>query len=67
MQIRTRLHGTGSVWSRIKLNSFKTSLALIFMIILQNLITTNHGKIGESKYDRKLTEVDVVPHESGSL
>ena len=59
-ELRPRLHGTGSVWSRIKLNSFKTSLALIFMIILQNLITTNHGKNDESKYDRKLTELDVV-------
>ena len=29
-------------------------------MILQNLITTNHGKNGESKYDRKLTELDVV-------
>ena len=32
----------------------------VFMIILQNLITTNHGKNGESKNDRKLTEVDIV-------
>ena len=30
------------------------------MIILQSLTTTNHGKSGESKYDRKLTELDVV-------
>ena len=26
----------------IKLNGFKTSVALKFMIILQNLVTTNH-------------------------
>ena len=44
----------------IKLNSCKTSVALTFMTILQNLITTNHGENGESKYDRKLTELDVV-------
>ena len=30
------------------------------MIILQKLTTTNHRKSGESKYDRKLTELDVV-------
>ena len=44
----------------IKLNTFKTSVALKFMIILQNLTTTNHRKSGESKYDRSLTEIDVV-------
>ena len=44
----------------IKLNTFKTSVALKFMIILQNLTTTNHTKSGESKYDRKLTEFNVV-------
>ena len=44
----------------INLNTFKTSVALKFMIILQNLTTTNHRKSGESKYDRKLTEFDVV-------
>ena len=43
-----------------KLNSFKTSVALKFMIILQNLMTTNHRKISKSKYQRKLTELDVV-------
>ena len=59
-KIRPRLHGTGSLWSRIKLNGLKTSLALAFMTILQNLITTNHGRNGESKYDRKLTEFDLV-------
>ena len=40
----------------IKLNTFKTSVALKFMIILQNLTTANHRKSGESKYDGKLTE-----------
>ena len=40
-------------WSRtVKLNSFKASEALKFIIILQNLITTYHRKSGESKYDR---------------
>ena len=36
----------------IKLNSFKTIVALKSMIILQNLITTNHRKSGKSKDDR---------------
>ena len=44
----------------IKLNTFKTSVALKFIIILLNLTTTNHRKSGESKYDRKLTELNVV-------
>ena len=44
----------------IKLNSFKTSVALRFMIVLQNLITTNHRRSVKSKYDRKLTELNVV-------
>ena len=44
----------------IKFNTFKTSVALKFMIIVQNLTTTNHGKSGGSKYDRKLTELDGV-------
>ena len=35
-------------------------MALKFTIILQNLITTNYRKIGESEYDRKLAEMDVV-------
>ena len=48
-------HGHG-----IKLNSFKTSVALKFVMTLQNLITSNHEKSGKSKYDRKLTEFDVV-------
>ena len=44
----------------IKLNSFKTSLALRLMIVLQNLITTNHRRSVKSKYDCKLTELNVV-------
>ena len=44
----------------IKLNSFKTNVALKFIIILQNLMTTNHRKSGKSKFDRKMTEPDVV-------
>ena len=44
----------------IKLNTFKTSVAFKIMIILLNLTTTSHRKSGESKYDRKLTELDVV-------
>ena len=45
----------------MKLNSFKTSADLKFMIILQNLITINHRKSDKSKYDRdKLMELDAV-------
>ena len=44
----------------MKLDSFKTSAAFKFIIILQNLIATHHRKSGERKYDRKLTELDVV-------
>ena len=44
----------------INLNNFKTSVALKFVIILLNLLKTNHRKSGESNYDRKLTELDVV-------
>ena len=43
----------------ISLKSFKTSMALKFVIILQNLIKAYHRKSGKSKYDRKLTELDV--------
>ena len=42
----------------INFNSFKTSVALKFIIILHNLIKTTHLKSGKSKYDRKLTEFD---------
>ena len=44
----------------IKLDSLKTSAALKKMIALQNWITTNRRKSGNSKYDRKLPELDVV-------
>ena len=44
----------------INLNSLKTRAALKFVIILHNLIKTNHRKSGKSEYDRKLTEFDVV-------
>ena len=40
----------------INFNSLKTRVALKFVIILQNLIKTNHRKSGKSKYDRKLTD-----------
>ena len=33
----------------IKLNTFNASLAFKFMIILQNVITTNHRKSGKSR------------------
>ena len=35
-------------------------MALKFMKISQNLTTTNQRKSDESKYDRKLTELDIV-------
>ena len=44
----------------IKLNTFKTSVALKFMIVLQNLTITNRGNNGRVEYDRKLTKLDVV-------
>ena len=44
----------------IKFNSFKTSVALKSMVILQNLMTTNHRKSGRSKNNLKLTEIIVV-------
>ena len=34
-------------------------MTLKFVIILQNLIKAYHTKSGKSKYDRKLTELDV--------
>ena len=34
-------------------------VTLKFVIILQNLIKAYHRKSGKSKYDRKLTELDV--------
>ena len=44
----------------IKLIGSTTSLALTFTIVLQNLTTNSHRTSGESKYDRKLPELDVV-------
>ena len=43
----------------INLSSFKTSVALKFVIVLQNLIKT-YWRSGKSKYVRKLTKLDVV-------
>ena len=43
----------------INLKSFKTSMTFKFVIKLQNLIKTYHRKSGKSKYDLKLTELDV--------
>ena len=34
-------------------------MTLKFVMILQNLIKAYHRKSGKSKYDRKLTELDV--------
>ena len=43
----------------IKLTSFKTSMTLKFVIILQNFIKTYHRKSGKSRCDRKVTELNV--------
>ena len=43
----------------MKLKSFK-SKALEFALRLEDLITTNHINCGRSKYDHKLTKLDVV-------
>ena len=43
----------------INLKSLKTSMTLKFVIILQNLIKAYHRKSDKSKYDLKLTELDV--------
>ena len=43
----------------INLKSFKTSMTLKFVVILENLIKAYYRKSGKSKYDRKLTELDV--------
>ena len=43
----------------INLKSLKTSMTLKFVIILQNLAKAYHRKGGKSKYDRKLTELDI--------
>ena len=37
------------------------------MIILKNLRTNQRKKIGESKYDRKMTKLDVVTTETGTV
>ena len=44
----------------MELTYFKTSVTLKLMIRLENLTTTNDRKSGKSKYDRKLTELDVL-------
>ena len=44
----------------VKLNSFTMNVALTFTIVLQNLTTISHRESGDSKYDRKLAEFDVV-------
>ena len=44
----------------IKLDSLKTSVVFKFMIILQNLITTNPREGSKNKYDRKLLGHDVM-------
>ena len=44
----------------IIINSFWTIVALKFTIILQNLVTGDHRKNDESKYDRELAKIDVV-------
>ena len=51
----------------IKLNTFKMSVALEFLTILQNLTTTNQRKSGEGIYVRKLTKLDVGLRESGTV
>ena len=59
--LRPRLHAVPDPHSHdIELNGFTTSVALKSMIILKNLITTNHRTSGKSKDDLKLTELDVV-------
>ena len=41
-------------------HSSTTSVALTLTIVLQNLTSSHIEKSGESKYDRKLTALDVV-------
>ena len=43
----------------MNLECFKTGMTFKFVIKLQNLIKTYYRKSGKSKYDRKLTELDV--------
>ena len=55
------LYGTEFAWSQCQIvSTFNMSLALKFMIIFQNLISTNRRKSGKSKYDCKRTELDGV-------
>ena len=44
----------------IKFNSFKTNVAIKSMVILRNLITTNHRRSGRSKNNLKFTEIIIV-------
>ena len=48
-----------SPYPNTNLNSVKTSVALQFVIILQNIMKANHRKSVKSEYDRKLTKLDV--------
>ena len=57
--LRPRSHGPDPYGHHINLKSLKTSMTLKFVIILQNLTKAYHRKSGKSKYDRKLTELDV--------
>ena len=57
--LRPRSHGPDPYGNHINFKSLKTSMTLKFVIILQNLIKAYHRKSGESKYDRKLTKLDV--------
>ena len=44
----------------MKFNTWETSVDRKFMISLHNLMTTNYRKSDKSKYDRKLTKLDIV-------
>ena len=43
-----------------KFDSLNTSVPCKFMVILQNLMTTNFRKSGKNRYDRKLPELDAM-------
>ena len=62
-----RLHCTGLHGHDIKLDSLKTSAAFEFMIILENLMGTNHRQSGKNKYDRTLPELDIVTMRSATV
>ena len=51
--------GPDTYGHHINLKRLKTSMTLKFEIVLQNLIIAYHRKSDKSKYDRKLTELDV--------